>query len=492
MRHKAKVELSRIRKSEAIPSDTREMLMGEAYFLRAFFYHNLLRVHGGVPYLTGAFELSGDLEQYQLPRNTFKETVDFIVADLDSAITRLPVDARRGGTATRGAALALESRVWLHAASDLFAADKSPFDMEEVKYTSGTQQERWRKAKEAAQAVIDLGKYHLPQANTPGEYHRALLREDNPEFIWARYFSEGGGEAHNQSLWLSPNGYNGWTGDAPTQQHVNAYEMADGSEFEWEGADPTSTDEPVDADNPYDDRDPRFKANVLHNGADWRSRPSGLANLDPKGVIQTGWYEVPDREELRPGLDTREGPAQQWNGTKTGYNLRKFVSPNVLPKAGQAYNPWPFIRYAEILLNYAEASAELGETEDALWALNKVRSRVGMPDVPASGGPDRTLIERIRQEREVELAFEEFRYFDVRRWMIAPEVYSEGAKGIRIEGRRVDESHPDARQLTEYYYDYDYRVIQVDERRWQNKNYFVPITRDEMERNPNLVQNPGY
>jgi len=474
------------KQSEALSSASKATLLGEAYFLRAFFYHNLLRVHGGVPTIAGTFELSGDLEQYQVPRSSFAETVNFIVADLDSAAARLPLEARRKGAVSKGAALALKCRVRVHAASDLFA--ENPSGMEVTGYTGGSQQNRWQKAKEASQAVIDMNEYSLEQASTPEAYHELFTKGNESGTIWARYFSESGGQAHNQSLWTSPNGYSSWTGDAPTQQHVNAYEMADGSQFEWEGGDPASADEPVEAEDPYDNRDPRFYANILYNGADWRPRPEGLQSLDPKGVIQTGWYEDPDREGLRPGLDTREGPVQTWNGTKTGYNLAKFVDRDILPSQGQAYNEWQFLRYAEVLLNYAEASANLGDTQDALRALNKVRSRVGMPDVPADGGPNRTLLERIRQEREVELAFEEFRYFDVRRWMIAPEVYSEGAKGVRIEG----ELDPNGQLLVDHRYDYKYNVRQVDQRQWNDKAYFVPIPRDEMNKNPELVQNPGY
>jgi len=484
--------LRRIEESTAVSSSLKETLMGEAYFLRAFFYHNLMRQHGGVPLIARPFELSGDLEQYQVPRATFKETIDFIVADLDSAATRLSMEPRRKGDAARGAALALKSRVLLYAASDLYSASKSSFDMPEVKYTSGSQQERWEEAKEAAKVVMDLGKYQLPNADSPKEYHDNLLEEDNPEFIWARYFSPDGGEAHDWAVWEAPNGWNSWSGDVPTQQHVNAYENADGTRFKWEGANPESASSPVDAENPYENRDPRFYANIMYNGVEYRPRPAGLQGQDPIGIYQPGWYEMPNQDNLRPGLDTRQGPVQSWNGTWTGYNLIKFLDTEIDPNKEQAYNPWPFIRYAEILLNYAEASANLGDRQDAVEALNTVRNRVGMPDVPPDGGPSRTLMERIQQEREVELAFEEHRYFDVRRWMIAPEVYSEGAKRVRIEGELVDEDHPDAENLVNNYYNYKYNVKQVDQRGWDTSCYFVPIAQDEMNRNPELVQNPEY
>jgi len=484
--------------SSALSSDEKETLIGEARFLRAYFYHNLMRLHGGVPLVDGLFELGGGLESFQMPRNSFKETIDFIVNDLDAAAERLPIEGRDQGAATKGGALALKSRVLLHAASDLY--NENPSDMEETGFTSGSQQERWEQAKGAAQAVIDLGVYSLENVHVLGDpmatadaYHELLIKGEpgGTGAIWTRFFdpSVGGfaSDQHDISLWSSPNGYLSWSGDAPLQQHVDQYEMNDGSVFEWEGGDPVSTNEPIDVENPYKDRDPRFYANILFNGANWRERPSGPNNIDPKGVIQTGRYEMPGQEELRSGLDTRSGPFQDWNGSRTGYNMRKFIANDILPHNTKAHNPWPFLRYAEILLNFAEASVELGDTDDALWALNQIRARVGMPEVPPNGGPNRTLMERVRQERAVELAFEQHRYFDVRRWMTVEEAYQD-AKGIDIVGR-LD---PDGELLVENRYNFLYNVRKIDNRGWNDKAYFLPIPQEEIDRNPNLVQNPGY
>jgi starch-binding outer membrane protein, SusD/RagB family len=470
-----------VQPSDALPAETKAILLGEAYFLRAFFYHNLMRLHGGVPLIDQVFELGDDLEQYQVPRGSFEATINFIVSDLDAAASRLTPGGRRPGAATEGAALALKCRVLLYAASDLYALN--PSGAAETGYSGGDQTARWQAAADACQAVIDLGRYSVVQAPTSAAYHDLFAKGNPGETIWARYFQTLGGERHDQGLWVSPNGYNSWSGDTPLQEHVDAYEMSDGSEFSW--------DNPAHAADPYANRDPRFYANVLFNGAVWRRRPPGLDDLDPVGVIQTGWFEMPGQSAMRAGLDTREGPVQNWNGTKTGYNLAKFVDNDLLPDRQQQFNPWPFLRYAEVLLNYAEAAAELGLATEAVSALNQVRARVGMPNVPPDGGPGRTLIERIRQEREVELAFEEHRYFDVRRWMIAPQVYTNG-HGIRVTGRLDPAGKPLMWAGQEYRYRYEYQVIQVDEREWHDRAYFLPIPQDEMVRNPRLVQNPGY
>jgi starch-binding outer membrane protein, SusD/RagB family len=473
--------LENVATSEALPEATKQTMLGEAHFLRAFLLHQLNRLYGGVPLIDEIFELGSDLEQYQVPRGSFEETINFIVSDLDAAAGLLSADGRRRGAATEGAALALKCRVLVHAASDLYA--QNPSGMAETGYTGGDQTARWQAAASACQAVRDLDRYHLPDAPTPDEYRELFSKENPTETIWARYFQQSGGQTHSQGLWVSPNGYNSWSGDTPLQQHVDTYEMADGSEFSWS--------DPVHAADPYADRDPRFYANVLYNGAVWRPRPPGIDELDPVGVIQTGWFEMPGQSSLRAGLDTREGPVQDWNGTRTGYNLAKFVDKDLLPDRQQQFNPWPFLRYAEVLLNYAEAAAELGNTADAVAALNEVRARVGMPDVPPDGGPGRSLIERIRQERAVELAFEEHRYFDVRRWMIAPQAYTNG-RGIRVTGRLDPNGEPLIFSGRENRYRYEYEVIQVDERQWNDRAYFLPVPQGEIDRNAALVQNPGY
>jgi len=493
--------IQNVRGNQNMPQNQRERLLGEAYFLKGFFYQNLMKLYGGVPVVDRVFELQGDVAQYQVPRNTFAETIDKIVADLDSAATLLDMEARRQGAATKGAAMALKSRVLLFAASDLY--NDSPFEGNEfVSYTSGSQQDRWQAAADAAQAVIDMGTYELEQTPNQEAYHELFTKGNPGGTIWARYFNENARWNHNQSQFVSPNGYFSWSGDTPTQQHVDAYDMADGSNFQWEGGDPTPSTpdarEPnrdsVDAESPFQDRDPRFYANIQFSGADWRARPGGEpATTDPVGVILTGKYETADGMTF--GLDSGNGP-QPWNSSQTGYNLRKFVDRDIRPDQEQAYNPWIFIRYAEVLLNKAEAEANLGNTQDALRAVNKVRTRVGMPAITQSDFSDKEgLLAHIREEREVELAFEGHRYFDVRRWKMGPEVY-EDARGIEVTGHLKDGVDASGMTLGELVaqdsYNYFFKVINVQEREWSDENYFLPFSNDEMNRNPQLEQNPGY
>ncbi len=272
------VFIQNVEAGDVLDPAEKTQLLGEAYFLRAFLYQNLMKQWGGVPITETPFELGGDITQYQVPRNSFEETINFIVGDLDRAAANLG-DARRPGAADKGAALALKSRVLLFAASDLY--NQNPSGMAETGFSGGDQTARWQAAKDAAQAVMDLGQYDLAPAPTPEAYHALIVAGAGSGQIWARFFNGDGVDAHNHSLWNSPNGYNSWSGDTPLQNHVDAYEMSDGSEFSW--------DNPTHAAQPYADRDPRFHANVMYNGRVWRPRSGGAAEADPRGVIQTGF-----------------------------------------------------------------------------------------------------------------------------------------------------------------------------------------------------------
>ena len=461
----------------------RQRMEGEARFLRAYFYHNLLRIYGGVPLVTQVYGLGDD---FAAPRDGFAETVDFIVAEADSAAVLLPVShgAADLGRATRGAALALKARVLLYAASDLYAVN--PSGRPENGYVGGGDRTaRWRAARDAARAVMDLGAYRLFRATpAPGEspadnYAAIWLNPTNEEIVFARYFlrARGTTDIPNVGRYDGPNGYRNWGSNTPTQNLVDAYRMADGSAFDW--------NDPVKAANPYANRDPRFYASIHHDGAPWVPRPADVARLDPVGVIQTfSKVTLPDGSTL-PGLDSRSGPIESWNGTYAGYYKRKAIDPSVEHQFVAQEVPWLFIRYAEVLLNYAEASMELGDEPEARLALNQIRRRAGMPELDGSYTGERLRAE-YRNERRVEMAFEEQRFFDARRWMIAPAVFGEDARGVDITVRATD---PLDRST---YHDYAYRIISVEPRSWGDKMYFMPIPRDEMNRNPLLTQNPGY
>jgi hypothetical protein len=445
--------------------------------------------HGGVPIIDKAYELG---EEYQAERNSFKECIDFIVADLDAAAELLPLNYNDNtsemGRATKGAALALKARVLLYAASELYhnTSWAGGYQFPELISYQGDRTALYQAARDAAQAVIDLNQYSLykeglatDSASAAQNYSEIFLLKGTSEDIFLRYFLSKSTEdwhGYNPGLFNTPNGYHGWGSNTPIQQLVDDYEMRDGSPFDW--------NDPQHAANPYQDRDPRFYASILYNGVKWRKRPADVVGNDPVGVIQTGFWEVwnasKNAMEEKAGLDTRKSPIEDWNGTHTGYYTRKFLDPSVDAQYVVQELPWRFIRFTEILLIKAEALIALGQDDDARQIINAIRARVNMPPVSESGA---ALMERLRHERRIELAFEDHRFFDIRRWMIAEDAH-ENAKGINIRYPLIPDKTTSPTP--------DYSVTDVQTRAWNNRFYFLPISLDEMNKNAQLVQNPLY
>ncbi|SEQ92975.1 RagB/SusD family nutrient uptake outer membrane protein [Neolewinella agarilytica] len=508
----ANVAIDRLPTSTFTDDVLRDRLLGEAHFLRAYYYHQLARFYGGVPLIDRPYGLD---EDYSVERGTWAETVDFIVADLDEAARLLAGKTVTPGRATDLAAQALKSRVLLYDASDLHQSDlvtgvfSGYSNIELVASPSGDRAAKWRRARDAAKLVVDAATgYKLdlsgPVSAEEGKQNYVSIAMGGGsavgdasaavELIFERtktplYTVEDnwplGGIHHGINN--GPNGYNNWAGNTPIQQMVDDYEMMDGSYFDWDNAEHAAA--------PYDNRDPRLYASVMHDGASWKPRPPASRSFDMVDQIQTGYYDDGAGGTIN-GVDTRESSIENWNGSRTHYYHRKFIDPDpALPdnQSNAQTVPWPFIRYTEAVLNYVEASIELGEEDVAREWLSRLRYRVGMPAVTDSGD---ALRERYRNERRVELAYEEHRYHDARRWLIAPETLGRIIQTIDIRATLK----PGATPHTPYrydtdVYDYTYTVVENTEnetRTWVNKMYYRPISRDEINRNSLLIQNPGY
>ena len=296
------------------------------------------------------------------------------------------------------------------------------------------------------------------------------------ETIFAKIFNkELLGTQHD--LYSGPNGYNNWGGNVPLQNMVDVYQLTDGSTFDWNN--------PVHKANPYEKRDPRFYATILYNGAPWKRRGDNGIALDPIGVIQTAQFEYWDGSSVqtRYGLDTRSGPIENWNGSYSGYYIRKFMDINLNAQFIRGDQDFIFFRYAEILLNYAEACIDLGQELEAKRYLKMVRERAGMPGADVDNASGAALKELYRYERRVELAYEGHRFFDARRWMTAEVDFSKSGKGIEIYGKL----QPDRQTLV-----YTYKVTNIQERSFPVKMYFAPIPIGEIRKNEKLTQNPNY
>lgn len=436
---------------EEIPFPTpekKEQMMGEVHFLRAYFYYVLMAQYGGVILMDEPVEMG---DNFNIPRSSFEQTIDFIVADLDAAINSEALASQTDKTrGTVGAALALKSRVLLYAASDMhhnlsWAGDYSYPELIGYPNSSASlQRSLYEEAKKAAELCMAQG-YSLYDVDEDKSKNFAdlFLQMSSDEQIFITKYDKlnWGYWATDWPAWITgPPSYGGYALNTVTANLANTFENADGTEFNWE----------AQRGDPYSNRDPRFGGSILHNGSHWYSW--GWDNW----IDIAGWDYV--------SLESQG----------TGYFMKKFISPLENDWYYGTPQPQPYIqiRYAEVLLNYAEACLALGEEGSARSVMNQIRERAGMPEISSSESGS-ALLKRYRNERRVELAFEGHRLFDVRRWLIAPNAY--------VPARGVN-------------YDYsEYTEIVVDpNRKWNDSHYLIPIQRDEINKNTALIQNPGY
>jgi hypothetical protein len=474
-------------------------LKGQAYFMRAWTYFYLTNLYGGVPLITKAYGLT---DKFEVPRNSYEDCINFVVGQIDSAVLYLPDTYPTDGRVSKGAAMAFKARVLLYAASDLHNSTKNSVvtsgysNPEYLGYVGGDPVARWTAAKNAAKAVIDLGTYSLykatpaPADSVAQNFVELFTSKGTSEDILLQFFTPKTDEdwdGYNPGLYCGPNGYHNWGNNTPLGDIVDEYEMKDGSKFSW-----TNLTEKA---NPYAKRDARFYASILYEGVPWRTRPSDGLLIDPFSRIQVGHVYDASNNMIKPGLDTREGPLENWNGGKSGYYLRKYVDPTVDPQYVKQDVPFKHMRYGEVLLNYAEACIELGgaaNEAEAIAKINMIRTRAGQPNLSALTGD--ALRQAYRHERRVELAFEDHRFWDVHRWIIGDAAYHQTsavdvryvASAATVAGyRKPDGTTWSAPTYTK-------QDCPGDARAWNNKCYFFPIMRAEMNKNTLLVQNPGY
>lgn len=449
----------------------RTRLKGEVRFIRVLEYNDLITRWGGVPLITKSYTINDVDEILQQTRASYEDCVNFMVDELDQAVTELPATYTGSdyGRATNVAALALKARILLYAASDLMNIDVK---MEEIGYLS-PDPDRWQKAANAAdealKAALAAGySLYSPSSDPATSYQQIFLDNTiaNTEVLFARM-----GTASNLGENLSsveqynfPNGYGGWGGNCPLQELVDEYEVIkDGvaTRFDWTNAE--------EAANPYANRDPRFYASILYDGAIWQDR-----------AVETYFDVDSNGNEIGGGRDTKYG-IDSWNTSPTGYNMKKFMDESYV---GNSWNfsakNWIWLRMAEIYLNKAEACYQTGDEEAAREAVNAVRARVQMPPITSTGSQ---LLEDIKHERRIELAFEEHRYFDVRRWKEGPKYLGRTVHAITIK------KYPDGHKT------YTVDKLRSDiggDRLFDEKMYWTPILKSEINKNPNLKQNPGY
>ena len=432
---------------DEIVFEDKARLVAEAKFLRAYIYFLLVERFGDVPIITQSYELGAEVT---FERSTFNDCVDFIESNLTEAMPDLPkkyesADANFG-RATQDAAQALRSRMYLYAASPL--------------YNASNDREKWQKAADAAEALLNSGYELHPDYTT---LFNQPSGSANSELIFVRNFSVSNShQAPMHNLNRRYGAYGGWwASNGPSQNLVDDYDMingepaflADGTVNPASGYDPQA---------PYTNRDPRLDATVIHDESTYHG------DFFEMWVASDGntW-----------GFDSYK---QSGDNPRSNYVLRKFMPDEGVPLNWQQpyTNPWVIFRLGEIYLNYAEAKFELGDEATCREYLSKVRARVGMPAI-ANDVTGEELRQRLYNERRVELAFEEHRFWDVRRWEIAMDVENRPIMGMDI----IKDVNTGEKS---------YLPVQLLERHFEEKMYFLPIEANEILRNSGMQQNPGY
>ena len=493
---------------------TKNVWICEARFMRAMLHFFLLRSHGPIPIMDHALKMDDEMTYF--PRNTFDQCVDFIVSDcqygIDGALPMIYTNASGTvaeslyGRATKAAAYALKARVLLYAASPLFNgnADYAKFANEDGTLLFAPKDDsKWGKAAAAAKEAIDKiegsSYYGLYYSDEPDNGYRNYMelflpsKKWNKEYIFARNQGTGYSDNIHQEKCMAANGMGGWSGLCPTQELVDAYEMANGSTpiigYNADGtpiingasgysetgfAATAGKHYPAGVYNMYVGREPRFYLTVMWNRQ---------------------WYHQAEREVQMMSNEQDGGPTH--DAPQNGYLNRKKVSLDQNQRNGiHPYRPGILYRLGEAYLNYAEALNECDPgNPDILKYLNLIRERAGMPQygtgkdsngfdkIPLNGQDE--VREAIYHERRVELCCENgLRYLDLRRWKKAEEVLNQPMYGMNFSGTKLSDDPNDAAAF--------FKRTQYIKRVYERKFYWYPIYQDQIDKDPTLVQAPFW
>ncbi|MBE8715335.1 RagB/SusD family nutrient uptake outer membrane protein [Sphingobacterium hungaricum] len=446
-------------------NDIKSRVKAESRFLRAYYYFILLEHYAGVPLMGDSVYRATDIIPFE--RNSYEECVDYIVSECDAAAEDLPWvhEGENYGRINKAACFGLKSRVLLYAASPLYNGESVASDgaLQGIVGYPNADPQRWKRAEDAAAQVLASGQYSLHINNTtePGfGFYQVFQLRKNTEYILARM------QAANRDLegiFHPPTFGLGSPGAYPYLETVNAFGMKNGLPI----TDPTSGYDPL---QPYKDRDPRL-ANTVTRDQSLVFHRDGLARRPVNIFI----------DKTNPN-NAISGQDAIYKGTPTGYYTYKMVHRNVAADWFSTETPrcMPIIRYAEILLNFAEARNErLGTPDIEVYAaVESIRERAGLSPYKLPLNLSQEEMRRIIQnERQKELAFEGHRFFDVRRWKIAE----------LVENSQLHGTEPirNAAGTT-------YNTINVRKRVFSNRMYLWPIPQSEVAKSTDLLQNPGY
>ena len=537
---KANIILSRIGGNKELTDAELSDYTGLAYFLRAYFYYSLIRLYGPVPILPDKpFDTDESVDNVSFERTSFDDCLEYVCADLEKAAEKLPYEREIAYQylPTKGAALAVIARLRLYSASPLYNGNTLYADWKRSDGTPFISQTpdptRWGIAATAFKRIIDLGQYklltepkvvntrgtgtlELPETNDPNlktkpfpegamdidpyKSYKSLFDgtirpERNPELI---YFCD---RSTVDDGFYFPSKEGGNSTFSVTQDMIDRFRMADGRQYNdatpeeksWQpvGAGLTfSEDYTLSGDRAimHDKREPRFYASIGFNHCIWPGTSYRGTDNNVRNFNATYYKDGNARGD-------------NFSYNRTGYTSRKWANQEDMLswEGSRKAKYYPIFRYAEVLLGYVEAMNEMEgsytdvtsgitvsrNVNEMVYYFNQVRYRAGLPGITTADASDYEMMKSLlKQEWQVEFFNEDHRYYDLRRWMDAPDAYRKPITGLDVNAKTSE------RQAF-----YTVRVWNTEtamKRVWNDKMYFYPIDQNVLDKNGRLVQNPGW
>ena len=483
--------LESIGTASMLTESQRKMYEAEARFCRAFGYFAMVKRYGGVPLVTKVQKLEGqDVETLRLPRNKEYEIYDFIKAECQAIESLLPEKRTDNEQyrATRYAVNALECRAMLYAATEAKYGNVQLDGL--VGIPADKAEGYFKDAKAAAKKIIDSGKFALYSAKSDkAENFQYLFLDEtsaNTEQIFTKAF-DASDKGNSFDYFNAPQSFKLDYGCVtnPTADFVADYEYVDGSDGALKVKDGSGN--PIKYNDPTDlfkDKDPRMLGSILYPFCPWQGGKVEVRKgiVKPDGTVVTASSLGDKYEGTNVTIAAKDGTLTSTDVTKTGFYIKKFMTPNKVVDWGKGEANWMVFRYGEVLLNFAEACVELGDNAEALAAVNQLRNRAGIAP--------RTSINRdqVRHERRVELAFENHRWWDIRRWHIADQLLN----ATQFKALNPYLVWEDGKKVEQMKYIFKIEDAPKNTRTFLPKLYYERIPAEAISTNPNITQNPGY
>ena len=483
--------LESIGTASMLTESQRKMYEAEARFCRAFGYFAMVKRYGGVPLVTKVQRLEGqDVETLRLPRNKEYEIYDFIKAECQAIESLLPEKRTDNEQyrATRYAVNALECRAMLYAATEAKYGNVQLDGL--VGIPADKAEGYFKDAKAAAKKIIDSGKFALYSAKSDkAENFQYLFLDEtsaNTEQIFTKAF-DASDKGNSFDYFNAPQSFKLDYGCVtnPTADFVADFEYVDGSDGALKVKDGSGN--PIKYNDPTDlfkDKDPRMLGSILYPFCPWQGGKVEVRKgiVKPDGTVVTASSLGDKYEGTNVTIAAKDGTLTSTDVTKTGFYIKKFMTPNKVVDWGKGEANWMVFRYGEVLLNFAEACVELGDNAEALAAVNQLRTRAGIAP--------RTSINRdqVRHERRVELAFENHRWWDIRRWHIADQLLN----ATQFKALNPYLVWEDGKKVEQMKYIFKIEDAPKNTRTFLPKLYYERIPAEAISTNPNITQNPGY